>query len=256
MLFAGLDSGSRTLKGVLWDEDAGRVAASGVVDQGLEQEALAAGLLDDLLSRVGRARDDVARTVATGYGRNLLGFAATTVTEITCHARGVSHLAPGTRTVIDVGGQDSKLIHLDERGATRDFVMNDRCAAGTGRFLEMVAERLDISLADFGERAGRSVRPATISNMCAVFAETEIVGLLASGAALDDIVAGAQVSIARRVASMAGPRVEAPIVFTGGVALIAGMKEALESALGRPVAVADEPQLTGATGAALIAAKT
>jgi predicted CoA-substrate-specific enzyme activase len=133
--------------------------------------------------------------------------------------------------------------------------MNDRCAAGTGRFLEVLATRLSVKLSGLGELADRSRRPATISSMCVVFAETEIIGLLASGVASEDIVAGVQAAIATRVVAMAGRNLPEPIVFTGGVALVPGMQAALESALGRPVVVAPEPQLTCALGAAILASE-
>jgi predicted CoA-substrate-specific enzyme activase len=156
-------------------------------------------------------------------------------------------------TVIDIGGQDSKLVRLDRNGRVRDFAMNDRCAAGTGRFLEVVADRLGLSLGDLGPTAAKSGRPAAISSMCVVFAETEIIGLLAGGRAREDIVAGVQTALASRIVALAGRKVEAPIVFTGGVARVSGMEAALQTALGQPVAIAPEPQMTGALGAALLA---
>jgi predicted CoA-substrate-specific enzyme activase len=253
MLTAGIDAGSRTIKAVLWDGETCAVLAQGILDQGVEQEALATRLLAGLLEARGLRRADVGRIVATGYGRNLLGFADTTVTEITCHARGVRQLAPGVRTVIDIGGQDSKLMRLNAQGGVRDFAMNDRCAAGTGRFLEVVAERLGVGMGALGDLAARSRAPASISSMCVVFAETEIVGLLASGASREDIVAGVQRSIAQRLASMAGRSVEEPVYFTGGVALVPGMTQALEHALGKRVFASPSPQFTGALGAALLA---
>jgi predicted CoA-substrate-specific enzyme activase len=180
-------------------------------------------------------------------------MADTTITEITCHAVGVRHLVPTAQTVIDIGGQDSKLVRLDANGKVRDFAMNDRCAAGTGRFLEVVADRLGLALGDLGPMAAQSRSPAAISSMCVVFAETEIIGLLAGGRAREDIVAGVQTAIASRIVAMAGRNVEAPIVFTGGVARISGMETALQTALGQPVAISPEPQMTGALGAALLA---
>jgi predicted CoA-substrate-specific enzyme activase len=253
MIFGGIDAGSRTIKAVLWDAERGEVLASGLCDQGVRQEALARALFEKLLEETGIAADEVSRLVATGYGRNLIGFADTTITEITCHARGVRHLAPEARTVIDIGGQDSKVIRLSARGTVQDFAMNDRCAAGTGRFLEVVSERLGVEAGELGNLASRSVSPAPISSMCVVFAETEIVGLLASGAPPEDIVAGVQHSIAQRVGGMAGRNVEEPVLFTGGVALVSGMPAALEAVFKKPVRVAANPQFTGALGAALLA---
>lgn len=253
MIGAGIDAGSRTLKVVLLDAERQTIVASGVVDQGVDQDALAVQLLERLLGQSGLTRSDVAAVVATGYGRKLIHVADATVTEVTCQAWGVRCCAPDVRTVIDIGGQDSKLLRLRPDGAVADFVMNDRCAAGTGRFLEVLATRLGVKLSCLGTLADRSRKPATISNMCVVFAETEIIGLLASGIASEDIVAGVQASIATRVAAMAGRSLPEPILFTGGVALVPGMRPALEAVLSRPVVVAPQPQVTCALGAAILA---
>jgi len=251
----GIDAGSRRIKIVLWDVDADRVAAAGCADQGVRQEALATELLDRLLVGQGLDRSAIRACVATGYGRNLLRLADTTITEITCQARGVRYRRPDASTVVDIGGQDSKLIWLDASGRVRDFAMNDRCAGGTGRFLEIVADRLGVSVASLGELASRSAAPAAISSMCAVFAETEIVGLLAAGVSPADVAAGVQKAIATRVAAMAGGRLNEPIVFTGGVAQVSGMASALEAATGRSVIVCPDAPMTGAMGAALLAAE-
>lgn len=255
MLYAGIDAGSRAIKAVVLDADTLEVVASATHDQGIEQEALAKDLFQRLLRDIGQSEEAVARIVATGYGRNLVGFAHTTITEITCHACGVRHLAPDAMTILEVGGQDSKLIRLDANGTVRDFAMNDRCAAGTGRFLEVIASRLEVKLEDLGAMAAKSQTPAAISSMCVVFAETEIVGLLASGVPPADIVAGVQASIAKRVTAMVGRSVEEPVLFTGGVALIPGMAAAMQTALNRPVRVAPQPQMTGALGAAVLASR-
>lgn len=252
MIYAGIDAGSRAIKIVLINE-AKEIIGSSVTDQGVNQTELAAGALEGLLAETGQQHDDIAVLVATGYGRDSLAFADTTITEITCHARGVHSIHPEARTIIDIGGQDSKLIRLDDRGKVRDFVMNDRCAAGTGRFLEVVAQRLDIGIDHLGEYGARADNPAAISSMCVVFAETEIIGLLAGGAGSENIVAGVQNSIASRMASMAGRNAAEPILFTGGVAMIPGMDKALEKSLGRAVQIAETPQITGALGAALLA---
>jgi predicted CoA-substrate-specific enzyme activase len=255
MIYAGIDAGSRAVKVALYDGEREEVVATAVRDQGVEQDALARRLLGDLLTERGLAERDVRRTIVTGYGRNLLAFADRKVTEITCHAEGVRRLAPGARTVVEIGGQDSKVIRLAEGGSVRDFSMNDRCAAGTGRFLEVVAVRLGIRLEDLGALAGRSLRPAAISSMCVVFAETEIISLLASGTSREDIVAGVQASIASRTAALVGRQALEPVIFTGGVALVPGMKEALEAAVKRPVRIPPDPQFTGALGAAILASR-
>lgn len=254
MICAGIDAGSRTIKMVLLDSDSGAVLGRGLSDQGVEQAALAESLFERVLQETAIARRDVRCVVATGYGRSTVDFAGTTITEITCHARGVRQVVPDAATIVDIGGEDSKLIRLDGNGKVRDFAMNDRCAAGTGRFLEVVADRLAIDLDDLGSMAAQSRTPAAISSMCVVFAETEIIGLLAAHTPREDIAAGVQAAIAARVAGMAGRKVSGPVVFTGGVALVSGMKAALESVLEQPVEVAPDPQMTGALGAALLAA--
>jgi predicted CoA-substrate-specific enzyme activase len=254
MICAGIDAGSRTTKVVLLDAPSRQVVAAGVVDQGIEQDALADALLVRLLRQQGIARAELGPIVATGYGRKLIRAADETITEITCQAWGVRQAMPQARTIIDIGGQDSKLLRLKADGTVDEFVMNDRCAAGTGRFLELLAAQLGVRLACLGDMAGRSRTPAIISSMCVVFAETEIIGLLASGVTPADIVAGVQASLATRVAAM-GRDVAPPIVLTGGVALVPGMDRALGAALGQPLTVAAEPQLSCAFGAAILAAR-
>jgi predicted CoA-substrate-specific enzyme activase len=229
------------------------VLATGLADQGVEQSRLAEALFEQTLREAGLARADVRAVVATGYGRNRVSFADTTITEITCHARGVHHVAPEARTIVEIGGQDSKVIRLEEGGRVRDFDMNDRCAAGTGRFLEMLAARLGVAWSALGELSRQSRQPAIISNTCVVFAETEIIGLLAEGAAPADIVAGVERAVATRVTAMAGRVLTKPVFFTGGVALQPGMVRALELALACLVQVPPQPQFTGALGAALLA---
>ena len=255
MICAGIDAGSRAIKIILIDTENMQVIAKGLTDQGVEQDKLSSGLFEKVLKQNDINKKDVSLIVATGYGRNAVSIADTTITEITCHAVGVNNLVPDAMTVIDIGGQDSKLMRLDSNGRVRDFVMNDRCAAGTGRFLEVVAERLGVELEGLGELASNSTNPAAISSMCVVFAETEITGLLASGTAREDIVAGVQASIAARIISMAGRNVEPPIIFTGGVALVSGMADAMQTALGQTVSICPDPQMTGALGAAILASK-
>jgi len=254
MICAGVDGGSRAIKVVVMD-GAGAVLASGVHDQGVDHDGRAARLLDDLLAGAGLGRGDLARIVATGYTRAGITFADTTITEITCHAVGVRRQAPDAATIIEIGGQDSKLLRLNPDGSVRDFAMNDRCAAGTGRFLEVVAARLGADLEDLGLLARSATAPASISSMCVVFAETEIIGLMSAGAKPADIVAGVQASVASRVAAMLGRRAAPPVVFTGGVALVPGMAKALAEAVGTPVRVAPDPQMTGALGAAILACR-
>jgi len=255
MLCAGIDAGSRTIKALIYDPARDRVVTEAVADQGVGQAARAQALYAQALERAGRAREDVLRVVATGYGRHKVDVADRAATEITCHAAGVCHDHPKARTVLDIGGQDSKLLRLSPRGTVDEFAMNDRCAAGTGRFLEVVAQRLDVSLGDLGRMACRSEEPARITSLCVVFAETEIVGLLAEGVEPGAVASGVEQSIAARMAAMAGEMVQEPVLFTGGVALVPGMDRALAQALHASVQVADRPQMAGALGAALLAAR-
>jgi predicted CoA-substrate-specific enzyme activase len=255
MIAAGIDGGSRAIKIVLLECATCKEVAAGVRDQGVDHDGIARDLFEELLKSAGLTRRKVARAVATGYTRNAITFADTTVTEITCHAVGVRHEVPDAATVVEIGGQDSKLLRLNSDGSVRDFAMNDRCAAGTGRFLEVVAARLGTGLEGLGDLARAATSPAPISSMCVVFAETEIIGLLASGAKAEDIVAGVQASVASRVAAMVGREAAPPVIFTGGVALIPGMVDALASALKTPVRIAPRPQMTGALGAAMMACR-
>jgi (R)-2-hydroxyacyl-CoA dehydratese activating ATPase len=253
MICAGVDAGSRTTKVVLLDSDSIDIVAAGVVDQGIDQDELADNLLEKLLCENGINRSQLGMVVGTGYGRKLISFADKTITEITCQAWGIRHRMNDARTVIDIGGQDSKLLRLNADGTVGDFVMNDRCAAGTGRFLELLATRLGIKLDRLGEMAAQSCNPAIISSMCVVFAETEIIGLLASGTTPEDIVSGVMASIATRMAAMAGRNLLSPIVLTGGVAMVPGMDDALCKILGQPILIVPQPQLSCALGAAILA---
>jgi predicted CoA-substrate-specific enzyme activase len=255
MIYAGIDAGSRAIKVALYDPAQSKLVGTGIAHQGVEQSRLAEELYEQTLRDAGVTRPQIHAVVATGYGRNRISFAHTTVTEITCHARGVHHLAPETHSIVEIGGQDSKVIRLDGDGRVRDFAMNDRCAAGTGRFLEMIASRLGTDLATLGSLSAQSRAPALISNTCVVFAETEIIGLLAEGVTPADIAAGVQQAMATRIAAMAGRALDSPVCFTGGVALQSGMVRALEETIGCPVHVPLQPQFTGALGAALLAAR-
>ena len=248
----GLDIGSTTAKAVLLDAD-NRIAASRILPTGCDLKAVALQLRQEVLAAAGMSAGDVT-VVATGYGRGLVDFAARTVTEITCHARGVRRLHPDAHTVIDVGGQDAKAIRLGARGQVEDFAMNDRCAAGTGSFLDVIARRLGRDLASLSDLPVSDVRPPEISSTCVVFAESEVVGLIARGHRPDEVLAGVHRAIARRVAALAQQvRAEAPLYFSGGVALNETLRRELERALGMPLRRSDQPQLTAALGAALLA---
>jgi predicted CoA-substrate-specific enzyme activase len=197
----------------------------------------------------------VRGVVATGYARHVVDRVGATITEIKAAALGIRYWHPEARTVVDIGGQDSKVLSLDGSGKVRDFVMNDRCAAGTGHFLSVLSKTLSVPLEEFGRLSLESRRPVPVSSLCVVMAESEILSLLAADTPVADVVAGLHDALARRVANMAARlRVEPEVVFTGGVAQNPGMKVALGRAMGVPVTVAKKPLLAAALGAALSAA--
>ena len=199
--------------------------------------------------------NESSHCVATGYGRISVPYADKTVTEITCHARGAHFLNPEVRTVIDIGGQDSKVIRLDENGAVANFVMNDKCAAGTGRFLEMMARTMEMNLDQMSECGLEFKEDITISSMCTVFAESEVVSLIAQNKATDDIVHGLNKAVAVKTAALTR-RVggEEKYMMTGGVSKNKGLVKTLEEKLGTKLVISDKAQLCGALGAALFAA--
>jgi predicted CoA-substrate-specific enzyme activase len=249
----GIDGGSLSTEAVVLN-DRGRIVGSAMVHTGANSLTAASAVLTQSIETAGLSRSDVAFVVATGYSRKIIPFADEVLTEIACHARGVRAEFPQVRTVIDIGGQDSKAIVLGDDGEVVNFAMNDKCAAGTGRFLELMARTLEIQLDRMGELSLRSGRNVPISSMCAVFAESEVVSLIAEGYAPADIVRGLHASIAGRVIAMVR-RVEGrgPFAMTGGVAKNIGVVRELEQRLGEPLLVPADPQMTGAIGAALFA---
>lgn len=253
VLFAGIDVGSLSTDVVLLDGK-GKSVGHAIVATGASTQKASGEALSRALEIAGGRAADIALTVSTGYGRDRVPFADWKVTEITCHARGARRLFPGAATVLDIGGQDSKVIRLSPNGRVVDFAMNDKCAAGTGRFLEVMARTLEMDLEQLGPRALLSRRSLSVSSMCTVFAESEVVSLIASGTAAEDIAWGVHLAIANRIAALAD-RVgcEAPAVMTGGVAKNPAARKALEERFGIPLLVPEEPQLAGALGAALIA---
>jgi len=247
--FAGIDLGSTMTKAVIMNQT---VLASVIGPTGPEHRKLANQVMEEALVKANLPFADITYVVATGYGRINVPFADKQITEISCHARGVSYLLPEARTVIDIGGQDSKGIKLKD-GRAVDFVMNDKCAAGTGRFLEVTAEGLGVKLEDMGKLSLTAKNAVRISNTCTVFATQEVVAKLAEGAPLPDIIAGLHEAIAARVYSMVGRlKIEREVALTGGGAKNIGLVKALETRLGYPVLVPPEPLLTGAIGAALL----
>jgi predicted CoA-substrate-specific enzyme activase len=252
--FLGIDIGAVSAKAVI--VRGGTSCAQAVRDTGSSVARVANEIMMQVLAAADMSAGDLNGVVATGYGRTAVGFADKKVTEITCHARGVCHLLPDVRTVIDIGGQDSKAMRLDEEGRVADFVMNDKCAAGTGRFLEVMARALEVPLDDLGSLARASLNSCPISSLCTVFAESEVVFLRGEGRAREDIAAGIHGAIASRVAAMLSQMgLEETVALTGGVARNSGVVRALCDELQLAVRVPERPQLTGALGAALIAAE-
>jgi predicted CoA-substrate-specific enzyme activase len=253
MITAGIDVGSISAKAAIVAD--GKVVATAVNPTGF-QAALAARRVFEAALNQGQI--DAARVlavVATGYGRAAVDFAGRTVTEITCHAAGAVYLDPGVRAVIDIGGQDSKAICLDDQGRVKDFAMNDKCAAGTGRFLEVMARAMETDLDRFGSLSLAADRPAAISSLCTVFAESEVISLVAKGESRERIIAGIHAAIAARVMAMAGRvGIRRPVMLTGGVARNIGLVQALEKLLGAKLIVSAYAQVNGAIGAALLAA--
>lgn len=250
--FLGVDIGSLTTKVVLIN-DINEIMGRATGRSGYSGKNVAAGLTAGLLAAQGLQQEDVAATVATGYGR-VTYPADREVSEITCQARGIAQLFPGARTVIDIGGQDSKVIRLFPGGKVMDFAMNDKCAAGTGRFLEVMAGALEVPLEDIGKLALEAQKQCEISSFCTVFAESEVISQVSAGAPKSDILAGVCNSVAVRVAAMtARTGLEPEIVFTGGVARNQGVAAALEKQLNCRLLLPAEPEITAALGAALFA---
>ncbi|MDA8233767.1 MAG: acyl-CoA dehydratase activase [Clostridia bacterium] len=252
MYVAGMDIGSIFSKAIILKD--GQVVASLIKRTGGEIKAISHRLMEEALAPQGLQIDDLKSVVATGYGRISVPFADKQVTEISCFGRGVANSFPEVRTVIDIGGQDSKGIKIDERGKVQDFVMNDKCAAGTGRFLEVMANALEVSLEDMGPLALQSGSPEEIGITCTVFAESQVISLVGEGRRKVDIVAGIHQAIAERIHGMLRMlRIEERIAITGGGAKNIGLVKELEKRLGTELIVPEEPQLIGAHGAALLA---
>jgi len=254
MITVGIDVGSITTKAVVLRD--GKIIAEKIAPTGYQPQAAAEMVFAEVLSAAMLPADDVTTVVATGYGRSRVSFAGRSVTEISCHAAGANFLSPAVRSVIDIGGQDSKALVMDATGRVKDFAMNDKCAAGTGRFLEVMAGALGVGLDAFGPISLTSEAPAVISSLCTVFAESEVISLISKGARRRDIIAGIHAAVAARVVAMAVRiGLTPPVMMTGGVAKNIGVVKAIEARIGSSVIVSAKAQLTGAIGAALIAAR-
>ncbi len=252
-LYAGIDSGSTSTDVVIIDRDKNIIAQS-ILPTGAGAASGADRALDEALAQAGLSRSDINATVTTGYGRTAIKLGDQSITEITCHAKGAYFLDPSVRTIIDIGGQDSKVIRLDENGNVTNFVMNDKCAAGTGRFLELMARTLELSLDDMSRLGLEWKEDVTISSMCTVFAESEVVSLIAENRTPADIIHGLNRSVATKTCALCR-RVggEESYMMTGGVSKNRGVVSEIEKILGVKLHISDKAQLNGALGAALFA---
>jgi len=255
MIVAGCDVGSLTAKAVIMRGD--EILAARVMRAKSHPEESANEIMDQALERAGLVMEEISYCVGTGYGRASIPFARSVESEIACHGKGAQWQMPSVRMVIDIGGQDAKAIRLDDQANVIRYVYNDKCASGTGRFLEVMADALNIDLNNMGEVSLSSQNPISISNQCVIFAETEIVSLVNEGRDIADIINGLHHALAHRVAALAkGIELQDDIVMTGGVAKNKGMFAALEKALGKKIKDLDrDPQINGALGAAIFAAE-
>lgn len=250
---AGVDVGSTQTKAVVLDKQ-GTIIGRALTDTGASVMGAAQTAFSAAVADAGLKESDVDYVIGTGYGRYKVTFGRTQVTEISCHARGAKYLFPGTRTVVDIGGQDTKAIRVGADGQVEDFSMNDKCAAGTGRFLGGAAAALEIPLSELGELALKGSNPVKISTTCTVFAETEIVSWLARGKQVEDILAGVHLAIAQRTMNLlTRVGIEPEVTFTGGVTRNRGMVTMLERLTGHKLNVSEDSHFMGAIGAGLFA---
>jgi predicted CoA-substrate-specific enzyme activase len=256
MHYLGVDVGSLSCDAVIIDADE-RVVAWSVVPTGARNIQAIERARDEVLKQAGLQPDQIGGLIATGYGRDRVEDRLASVTEITCHARGIQAMLPGTEVLVDIGGQDSKAVRLDGGGKVREFAMNDKCAAGTGRFLEAMARALEVEVDRLGHLDLGAEKDMTLSSMCTVFAESEVVSLIADGAEVSEIVRGLHRAIASRTQSLIKRVAPDPsglkVAMSGGVARNPGVVRALKEALGCEISVPKEPDTVGALGAALIA---
>ncbi|MEW5783919.1 MAG: acyl-CoA dehydratase activase [Bacillota bacterium] len=252
MPVAGIDVGSLSAEVVILDQE--RVLGYVILPTGANSKLAAEKALQEALRAAELGRADLEYIVATGYGRISIPFAQKRITEITCHGRGAFYLFPAVRTVIDIGGQDSKAIRLNEHGKVLDFAMNDKCSAGTGRFLEVMAQALEVDLPGLAALSESAARSVPISSMCTVFAESEVVSLIAGGLAREEIARGLHDAITDRTSGLvARVGLAEQVVMTGGVAKNGAVVRALADKLNTEILVPPEPQIVGALGAALLA---
>ena len=248
--FAGIDVGSTMTKAVILNKG---VVASVIGPTGPEQRRLANKVMEEAVRQASLSFQAITYIVSTGYGRINVPFADRQFTEISCHAKGIVHLFPKAKTIIDIGGQDIKAIKMDAAGKTTDFVMNDKCAAGSGRFIEVIADTLGVPLDGVGDLSLQSKNRVKISNICTIWAQQEVAASLAQGLPISDLLAGVHHSLADRISRMVNRlMVEEAVIVTGGGAKNRGLLKALSEQLGHEILVPEEPLITGALGAALL----
>ncbi len=258
-IYAGVDVGAATAKSVIFSN--GSILGYAIIPTGHNVKISAKDVTEQAVKQAGlsMAIEDLDYIISTGYARNNVGFADKSSTEIICHAKGANFMIPDARTIIDIGGQDSKAIEVDENGNVQNFMMNDKCAAGTGRFLDVMAVVLEAgTVENMGPLSLKSDSPCNITSTCTIFAETEMVSLRAEGKSREDLIAGVHKSIATRVSAMSRRlKIIPKVIFTGGVAKNVGVRKALEQAMGDDIRieVPEEPQVIGAIGAAILAAE-
>ncbi len=253
-IVAGCDVGSLTAKAVVMKNN--RIVGSIIMRSKSRPEASAEAVMSEALAQAQLSQSDIEYCVGTGYGRAKIPFVTEAVSEIACHGKGAKWMVPSARTIIDIGGQDCKAVKIDKDGRVENFTTNDKCAAGTGRFLEVMANVLNVNIEDMGEMSAKAKSPITLTSTCTVWAQADVIKFLNSGYAIEDIGAGVNSAMAKRVAILANTvKVEKEVCMTGGVAKNSGVVRTLEKLLGcriRKVRKAD-PQLAGAIGAAVIA---
>ena len=251
---AGCDVGSLTSKAVVMNN--GKIVASAIVKSRPRPKDSADGVMREVLAAAGISQGDIAFCIGTGYGRDKIGFVDESISEISCHGRGAGWLLPSARTVIDIGGQDCKAMKIDKFGTVVRFMANDKCASGTGRFLEVMARVLDLSLDEMGRLSSKAKSPVMLASMCTVWAQADVIKYLNSGVSIADIGAGVNTAMAGRVAMLVNAvKPEGDIIMTGGVAKNIGVVTTLEKLLGARIKKARkaDPQMAGAIGAALLA---
>ncbi len=253
-MYVGIDAGASATKAVIVDEG-GEIISYAIVPSGTNFKTSFENALGEALRKLGLESKDILYMVSTGYGRDLVN-AKSTSSEVTCISRGIHKIFPSVRTVVDIGGQDSKAMKVDKNGRILNFIMNEKCAAGTGRFLEVMSNILEKPIEELSKLHFRSSAPVKISSTCTVFAETEVISCLSQGSEIEDVVAGVHGAIAERIYNMAS-RIgfQEDVAFTGGVAKNQGFVDALSKKIGLHYIVPEEPQIICALGAALAAIK-